>query len=232
MEETTSLLCPEPSTFILAGDAAQPPAIAPAEDKGDSSPPASSLQQPGVTANPDLSSDASTEEPSSSAPTINQSLQSPENAAGDAPPALTADMALSDPTGESAHNVPALQSLIPLNHTPHQHSAKELTSDSATPESPTQPESATPSKTLPVATDHEGTPPITTPPATRKKAMPGPSEEEEEEVAPTRLLRSAVKRVKEPVSSKGAEEREELVVSWSLKLVRSAEGEVKGELWN
>lgn len=80
---------------------------------------------------------------------------------------------------------------------------------------------------MPAATDREESraPPTTQPtsPPISKKAAPS---EEEEGEAPTRLLRSAVKRVKEP---DGKGEEEELVVSWSLKLVRSIEGESKGK---
>ncbi len=73
------------------------------------------------------------------------------------------------------------------------------------------------------------------PPPLLKEATPTHSDEEaeeEEEVAPTRLLRSAVRRMRQSVSSE-VEEGEGLVVSWSLKLMRSRppspEGDIRGE---
>ena len=76
-----------------------------------------------------------------------------------------------------------------------------------------------------VDTDDNG---VTTP--THEEAVPVPStdeeeEEEEEEVAPTRLLRSAVRRIGKSAGDKEEEEdeaeEEGLVVSLSLKLVKS-----------
>lgn len=115
---------------------------------------------------------------------------------------------------------------------------EEMITDDSTP--PAEPEapppardgSATPSESLPVDSDMPLA--VTTPPPSQKVVSPDEGEEEEEDVAPTRLLRSAVRRVGK--SAVDEEDREELVVSLSLKLIRSGcgscEEEVKGETYS
>lgn len=156
------------------------------------------------------------------------------------PPQLTPDLKSSPVPDDSCPSIPTLMKHTPSPHTKH-HVGKSEHEASESPN--TSPKGTKPVLTspLPSGTDDGGTPQTATPPVdtlskqlvlSSQEIVP-PSSEKGEDVVPTRLLRSAVRKARFS-ASRDVEEGERLVVSLSLKLVRSRqasfEDEVKGEI--